>query len=76
MFINFFILVFCLFALTHSITVQVVDPGIPLGALLLARGELPGVSFVTQIASAFLFAAPTGSVGEVAVEDGGGMNLA
>jgi len=75
MFINFSILVFCLFALTHSITVQVVDPGIPLRALLLARGELPGVSFVTQIASALLFAAPTGSVGEVAVEDGGGMDL-
>ena len=57
------------------VPVEVVDPGIPLGALLLARGKLSDVSLVLETASVLLAAASSRSVGEVAVEDGRGVNL-
>ena len=59
----------------QSVSVEVVYPGVSLGARLLARGELSLITLVAQITSAFLFSTPAGSVGEVAVEDGGGMYL-
>jgi len=59
----------------RSVSVEVVDPGVSLGALLLAGGELPGVPLVAQVTPALLLATPAGPVGEVAVEDGGGVDL-
>lgn len=52
------------------VAVKVVDPGVPLGALLLARGKLSHIPLVLEAASVLLAAASAGSVGEVAVEDG------
>ena len=56
---------------TLLVSVEVVDPGVLLGALLLARGELPHISFVFETAAVLLASAPARPVGEVAVEDGG-----
>ena len=53
------------------VAVEVVDPGVSLGALLLARGELSHVPFVLETASVLLASAPAWPVGEVAVEDRG-----
>ena len=58
-----------------SVPVEVADPGVPLGTLLLAGGELSHVSLVLQLALVLLPPTPTRSVGEVTVEDGGGVNL-
>ena len=58
-----------------SVPVEVADPGISLGTLLLARGELPHVSLVLQAAAVLLPPAAAGSVGEVTVEDGRGVDL-
>ena len=58
-----------------SVAVEVADPGVPLGTLLLAGGELPHVALVLQLALVLLPPAPPGSVGEVAVEDGRGVDL-
>ena len=52
------------------VAVKVVDPGVSLWALLLARGELSHIPFVLEAASILLAAASARSVGEVAVEDG------
>lgn len=57
------------------ISVEVVNPWIAVRALLLARGELPLVSAMLQLALALLSATTTGPVGVVAVENAGGVNL-
>merc|ERR1719228_2675675 len=57
------------------VSVEVVDPGIAVGALLLARGELPLVSPMLQVTLVLLPATPTGPVRVVAVEHTGGVNL-
>lgn len=61
--------------LAPLVAVEVVDPGVPLGALLLARGELSHVPFVLERASVLLAAASSRPVGEVAVEDGRRVHL-
>ena len=58
-----------------SVAVEVADPGVALGTLLLAGGELPHVALVLQLALVLLPPAAARSVGEVAVEDGRGVNL-
>jgi hypothetical protein len=52
----------------RSVSVEVVDPGIPVGTGLLAGRELPLVALVLQPAPILLFAASRGAVGEVAAE--------
>ena len=58
-----------------SVAVEVADPGVALGTLLLAGGELSHVSLVLQLALVLLPAATPRSVGEVTVEDGRGVDL-
>ena len=62
-------------ALRLSVPVEIADPGVPLGTLLLTGGELSHVSLVLQAAAVLLPPAPPRSVGEVAVEDGRGVDL-
>ena len=57
------------------VPVEVVDPGVAPGALLLARGELPHVALVLQLTPVLLAAAAARPVREVAVEDGRGVHL-
>ena len=57
------------------VPVEVVDPGVAPGALLLARGELPHVALVLQLTPVLLTAAAARPVREVAVEDGRGVHL-
>ena len=57
------------------VPVEVVDPGVAPGALLLARGELPHVPLVLQLTPVLLTAAAARPVREVAVEDGRGVHL-
>ena len=57
------------------VSVEVVDPGVAPGALLLARGELPHVALVLQLTPVLLAAAAARPVREVAVEDGRGVHL-
>lgn len=57
------------------VSVEVVDPRIPVGALLLARGELPLVAPMLQVALVLLPATPARPVRVVAVEHAGGVNL-
>ena len=54
----------------RSVSVEIIDPWISLGTPLLAGGELSDISLVFQGAAILLAAAPSWSVGEVAVEDG------
>ena len=51
-----------------SVAVEVVDPRVPVGAGLLAAGELPLVPLVLEVALVLLPAAPRRPVGEVAAE--------
>ena len=57
------------------VPVEVVDPGVAPGALLLARGELSHVALVLQLTPVLLAAAAARPVREVAVEDGRGVHL-
>lgn len=59
----------------RSVSIEVVNPWVFVGALLLAGCELPLVALVAQVTPALLLSAPSGSVGEVAVEDGGRVHL-
>jgi len=59
----------------HSVSVEVVHPGVALGTGLLTGGKLSLVAFVAEVTPAFLLSTPAWSVGEVAVEDRGGMDL-
>jgi len=56
-------------------SVEVIDPGVLSRALLGAGGELPLVGLEGETALVLLAATPVGAVGEVAVEDGGRVNI-
>ena len=55
----------------RSVSVEVVYPWVLVGARLLAGCELPLVALVAHVTPVLLLSAPSGSVGEVAMEDGG-----
>ncbi len=62
---------FAVAAATILVAVEVVDPGVPVGAGALAGGELPLVALVLEVALVLLAAAAGGAVGEVAAHHGG-----
>ena len=60
---------------SHLISIEVVHPGISLGAFLLTRSELSDVSFMFQTATVLLSSTSSRSVGEVTVKDWRRMHL-
>ena len=56
--------------MSNLVSVEVVDPGVPVGALSLTAAPLPLVSLVLELTLVLLPAAPGGPVAEVASNNG------